>query len=435
MTFKYTDNYHSRPINEDLNRKIEQAESEGFGGLFVSAFLNDTPEVKALISKQNDLIKKFPRQFEAKSGKKIVYPPAYMEAFRQIGELGKQINVLRSGAFYTKASLNKIPMKKDFSFYPVKKVKGNIPVKKTKAQKIKLNIKSAQMHGFANDAKDMIQDYTGGFHGDETMGFGVKFKVKAPKIKAPSIVKKIVKPVVGIVKAPVKAVTKTVPKAVAGLVKRPIASLVKPVAKVVAPVTKIATIPLTTAAKIVAPVVTPVMGVVSSIPVVGQVVQPALQTAVGVVGMVPLVGAPISNVVADVATKSGVLQNIPVPSGYASTPEEKIIIEPAKTPAPMLPSASYTSPAPMVSSPMSQSGSFTPNISSSSMPSGSSSGSEGGGGGGYSSSKSAQESEDKEESNDKAEIKKPIIAEAKKSNAPKVLGALGVLGALYLWNK
>jgi hypothetical protein len=525
MTFKFTDNYRTKPIREDINRKIEQAESEGFGSLGNKPSISNLKKPDSLIKAEkaySDFTKKY--GFINKIHNTIRVGRQFYVLTKPVLALYNSVNdnyIYEYNKFLNDQIKSKNSIKKDFSFYPVKnKHFGdmdesfgyNVPKRKyTKAQKIHqqklekirkspayinlnneyqkisklgkfvkrkkgylpytvfpsgvkermnvisndmrnlINIQSAQMNGFANDNKSirsMIQDYGGDFdsnenlvstESDEMFGWGIKIKspkspkFKAPKLKAPKItvgkspvkgiVKAVTRPVAGIVKKP----SSVIPKAVKGIVKKPIASLVKPVSSVA----KIVTTPLRT-------VVTPVMGVVSSVPVVGQYVQPALATSVGIVGMIPLVGQPASNIVADISTKTGVLQNIPVPSGYATSPSTPIAVEPAKTPAPLLPSATYTSPAPIVSSPLSQSGSSTPNISSSSMPSSSSSGSEGGGGGGgggggYSSSSNAQESEANEDgiiSDKKPEIKKPIVAPA--SNGKKVIGALAGVTALWL---
>ena len=79
MTFKFTDNYHSKPIREDINKKIEQAESEGFSGInqFVKLeeYIRLNPRYIELINKRQALRKQVPPQPKyMKSGQKELMP-------------------------------------------------------------------------------------------------------------------------------------------------------------------------------------------------------------------------------------------------------------------------------------------------------------------------------------------------------------------------
>lgn len=397
MTFRYEDNWRTMPINKKINKKIELAETEGFSG---PNFVKKVKKEKSKAKKDIVSIHNLGIIQSKKAEKKVSIPDQQknfaVKAKDLILDYGNDFDDDNLGWFFSKKKKNKNKIKG--SKKALRLIKKNFIKKK--------NILNAQMNGFSNDV-------------DENMGWGIKFK--APKIKVPKIIKKVIAPVKSVVKGGARftaGLARPVAKVTGRVFKQPLKTLAKPVQMT---------------AGLVGTVTRPVLNVVKSVPVVGKLVDPVVGTTLGVVGMVPLIGKPISSLATDVATSTGVLKPMPVPTGYAT--DSGVSVEPEVAPAPLLPSPTYTSPAPMVSAPMTSSGVFTSfNRSSSSMPSESSSGGGGGGGGGGGSSSSpSQESEVKE---DVTIEKTPIIApEVKKSNAPKVIGALAGAGALYLMLK
>jgi hypothetical protein len=432
MTFRYEDNWRSLPVNEEINAKVSEAENEGFGALNYkikrkSKYESD-PKYVELINKKKELVKQLPPRKLLKKSSQI---PS--ELRNKILDVNSEI----------KSRVKEIHKTKRL-------VPSKVKFKKPVQPKIEEVIASAQMSGFGND---------------DTMGFGIKIKIKKPKI---TIGKKPLAAVAKVVTAPVKAVLAPVQNVVknpslsnvvkivnpttslatkvvtdsAKVVSNVAAPVLKPINSIIQPIQQVATLPMNIAASVARPVIAPVVNTVEKIPLVGSVVKTSLSTAVDLSKALPSTGLISPSNVVDIAANAGVLKNIPVPTGYSETP----IVTSANMPAPSIPSNSFTNPSPVMATPVlpmfpidnyaNRSSSFMNDSLSNSGNSASSSG--------YSSSSNpSQESENNDAdltSDDStvadSEVKAPVaVPEVKKSNAPKVIGALASVGALYMFMK